>query len=124
MLYDPDGQQTTNKYQDLPLRVDQDTIRSVVERAPLRCSHFDAFRFFTEAARPQNIHSFAASREDQAVHEQPACVHANMDLLRIALKLLPLIPSDHVLHALRIALRARRVDMRASPYDLSSSEDP
>jgi hypothetical protein len=42
-----------------------------------------------------------------------------MDLFKYAFQLYPFLPSDLLLDTLRLALRARRVDMRASPYDVS-----
>ena len=43
---------------------------------------------------------------------------SNSLLFRWAFKLYPLIPSRLILDALEIALTARELDMRASPYDL------
>ncbi len=54
------------------------------------------------------------------VNEQPGCLHVHMDLFKWALKLHPYVPSELVADALEIALLAREVDMRASPYDLYS----
>ena len=51
--------------------------------------------------------------------EQPGCLHANMDLFRYACALFPWAPSSLLADALEVALLARTVDMRASPYDLS-----
>src|SRR5690349_143419 len=39
---------------DVPLRLGQAGTDAVVERHELRCTHFDAFRFFTPAAAPRN----------------------------------------------------------------------
>jgi hypothetical protein len=52
--------------------------------------------------------------------EQPGCIHANMDLYKWAFKSMPWIGSDLLLRCFRLALYAREIDMRASPYDLSS----
>ena len=49
--------------------------------------HFDAYRFFTPAARPLN--PLGPTRESQADLEQPGCLHANMDLYKWAYKLSP-----------------------------------
>jgi hypothetical protein len=43
-------------------------------------------------------------REDQVRLEQPACVHASMDLLKIAMKLSPLLPSELLADALSVSL--------------------
>jgi hypothetical protein len=83
---------------------------------PLRCTHFDAFRFFTEPAAARN--EGTPSRRDQPAREQPGCVHANMDLYKWCYKLVPLVASELVLDCLRLAADARALDMRASPYDL------
>ena len=53
---------------------------AVLESMPLRCSHFDAYRFFTAPATPRNEHRL--SRASQGESEQPGCLHANMDLLK------------------------------------------
>lgn len=99
-----------------PLRLGPDGTDAVVESMPLRCSHFDAFRFFTDSARSRN--AVQLSRADQIGVEQPGCLHAAMDLYRFAGKLLPLIDSDLLLDAFELAYQARELDMRASPYDL------
>ena len=43
-----------NRHQELPLRVTQAELNRVVESLPLKCTHFDAFRFFTPDAAPRN----------------------------------------------------------------------
>lgn len=100
----------------VPLRLGAAGTDAVVESMPLRCSHFDAYRFFTEPAVARN--SQPLSRKGQVSTEQPGCVHAAMDLYKWAYKLGPLVASDLVLDALELAADARAVDMRASPYDL------
>src|SRR5690606_15086843 len=92
---------------------------AVVEAHPVRCSHFDAFRFFTPEARPVN--RLQPTRENQPELEQPGCLHANMDLLRAALTLGPACPGDLLLDTFELARDIRVLDMRASPYDVSSS---
>ncbi|MFI6501214.1 3-methyladenine DNA glycosylase [Nonomuraea typhae] len=99
-----------------PLRMAPAEIARVVEARGVRCSHFDAFRFFTEAARPLN--QLAPTRERQAEMEQPGCLHANMDLYKWAYKLSPLVPSELIADCFELAREIREVDMRASPYDL------
>ncbi|MEV0587042.1 3-methyladenine DNA glycosylase [Nonomuraea sp. NPDC050310] len=99
-----------------PLRLAPEEIDEVVERRGVRCSHFDAFRFFTEPARPLN--ALQPSRERQLDLEQPGCLHANMDLYKWAYKLSPLVPSELVADCFELAREIREVDMRASPYDL------
>jgi len=105
------------RHDHVPLRVRHDGIRKMVESFPLQCTHYDAFRFFSEGARPFNRHRLTAEgRPDQ---EQPGCLHVNMDLFKWCMKLRPLVPSHLTLRAFRLADRAREIDMRASPYDLS-----
>lgn len=47
-----------------------------------------------------------------------------MDLFRYAVKLWPFCPSELVADALELAVAARVLDMRASPYDLSAWHQP
>ncbi len=102
-----------------PLRLGPDGTDAVVESMPVRCTHFDAFRFFTPEARPLNRASpDLAGRVD---NEQPGCVHANMDLYKWAMKLGPLAPAELAADAFDLAADARRVDMRASPYDFRAA---
>jgi hypothetical protein len=89
----------------------------VVESLPVRCSHFDAFRFFTEEARPLNL--LQPARQTQHTLEQPGCLHATMDLYKWAYKLEPFTPSELILDCFRLAREVRELDMRASPYDLA-----
>nr|WP_260765192.1 3-methyladenine DNA glycosylase [Mycobacterium sp. SMC-4] len=100
----------------IPMRLSASDTDAVVESMPLRCSHFDAYRFFTEPAAGRNQH--ALTRSSQIGHEQPGCVHAGMDLYKWAFKLGPLIETDLVLDCFELAVEARVLDMRASPYDL------
>lgn len=116
MLYRPDD--GSRRHQDWPLRLGQDATDRVVESVPVRCSHFDAFRFFTPAARPLNV--LRPDRPDQVAQEQPGCLHATMDLYKWAYKLTPAVPSDLVARCFALAREARLLDMRASPYDLTS----
>jgi hypothetical protein len=101
-----------------PLRLGRQGTDEVVESLPLRCTHFDAFRFFTEPARPRN--ALAPTRERQLELEQPGCLHNNMDLFKWAYKLDPFVPSELLADCFELALRIRELDMRASPYDLTA----
>lgn len=100
-----------------PLRLGPKGTDEVVEQATITCSHFDAYRFFTPDAAPLN--RLAPTREDQVALEQPGCLHAGMDVYKWCFKLSPLVPSDLMLDAFRLALEIRELDMRAAPYDLS-----
>lgn len=101
---------------DVPLRLGAEGTDAVVEAADLRCTHFDAFRFFTPEAVPRNRE--ALSRESQVQREQPGCLHAGMDLYKWAVKLGPLVPGEVLLDAFELARDIRTLDMAASPYDL------
>jgi hypothetical protein len=101
-----------------PLRFPPGEIARIVEAQPLGCTHFDAFRFFTPAARPRNrLH---LERTTAPAHEQRGCLHANMDLYKWAFKLAPFTPGELVADCFALARDIREIDMRASPYDLRS----
>jgi len=100
----------------VPLRLGRDGTDAVVEAHDLRCTHFDAFRFFTPDAVPRNRETL--SRDSQAEREQPGCLHAGMDVYKWAVKLGPLVPGPLLLEAFELARDIRRLDMEASPYDL------
>ena len=101
----------------VPLRLGQDGTDAVVEAHELRCTHFDAFRFFTPEAVPRNLTPL--TREKQAANEQPGCLHAGMDVYKWAIKLGPLVPGELLLDAFELARDIRLLDMEAAPYDLS-----
>lgn len=104
------------RHDQLPLRMPEDELTEFVESRPLICTHFDAYRFFTEEARPLNKHQL--NRDKFQEMEQPGCLHTNMDLYKWAFKMYPWIGSDLIRTAFELALEARFVDMKASPYDL------
>jgi hypothetical protein len=106
----------------LPLRLGQLGTDAVVEAHPVRCSHFDAFRFFTPAAAPLN--RLQPTRSAQVDLEQPGCLHAAMDLHKWAGKLGPAVPGELALDCFELARDVRLLDMQASPYDLSSYGQP
>jgi len=114
MVYRADGV----RHEDWPLRLGGAGTDEVVESLPVRCTHFDAFRFFTPPARPLNL--VQPQRSDQVALEQPGCLHTGMDLYKWAYKLDPFAPSDLVADSFALALDIRSLDMRASPYDLSA----
>lgn len=101
----------------VPLRLSAEATDSVVSVAGVRCTHFDAFRFFTESALPLN--KLELSRANSPEHDQPGCVHANMDLYKFAFKFAPFTSSEVMGDAFELAVAARELDMRASPYDLT-----
>lgn len=71
-----------SRFQQLPLRVSLETIAALVETKTLRCTHFDAFRFFTPDAAPLNSVSPPPTRAAVALNDQPGCVHVTMDLFK------------------------------------------
>ena len=115
MVYGLDPQDT--RHAGLPLRFSPEKIKQVVDDTGLRCSHFDAFRFFTDEAAPANQRQL--TREGQVDNDQGGCLHANMDLYKFAGKLLPLTRSELLLDCYELALEIRVLDMRASAYDIS-----
>ena len=106
------------RHDNVPLRRGTAGTDAVVESMPLRCSHFDAFRFFTPAAARRNTASL--TREAQPATEQPGCIHVAMDLYKWSYKLGPLVDSELLMDCLELAAAARELDMRASPYDLTA----
>ncbi|WP_394356532.1 3-methyladenine DNA glycosylase [Spiractinospora alimapuensis] len=100
----------------VPLRLGRAETDEVVASHRIRCSHFDAFRFFTPPARPLNERQPA--RDTQVEMDQPGCLHATMDLYKWAYKLAPATSGELVLDCFTLARDVRELDMRASPYDL------
>lgn len=105
------------RHEYLPLRLGAVGTDQVVAANRIRCSHFDAFRFYAPQAVALN--ELAPSRENQRSMEQPGCLHANMDLYKWAYKLLPLLPSELLMDAFELSWRIRAMDMQAAPYDLA-----
>ncbi|WJL95689.1 3-methyladenine DNA glycosylase [Microbacterium sp. ET2] len=101
----------------LALRLGPRGTDDVVEAHELRCTHFDAFRFFTPDAAPRN--RTPLERASQSAFEQPGCLHAGMDLYKWAMKAGPLVPGELLLDCFALARDVRALDMAASPYDLS-----
>ena len=90
----------------------------MVEAHPIRCSHFDAFRFFTPAVDRNRLQP---TRETQPELEQPGCLHAGMDLYKWAYKLSPATPGELVADCFELAVEIRELDMRASPATCAST---
>ncbi len=107
-----------HKRHQLPLRLSAEQTQAVVESRPIRCTHYDAFRFFTAEARPLNQNQL--TKIERVEFEQPGCIHTNMDVYRWAFKFYPWINSELIWQAFDVAWQARWVDMKASPYDLST----
>jgi hypothetical protein len=109
-------EQAEVRHESWPLRLEPAEVRAVVDEQGVRCTHYDAFRFFTAAAEPLN--ELTPTRATQPDLEQPGCVHATMDLYKWAAKHAELVGSDLVADAFDLARDARRLDMQAAPYDL------
>ena len=104
---------------EVPIRVTQDVIDDVVETMGLRCTHYDAYRFFHPSMQPLNsVHPL--TRTNQIEHEQSGCLHAAMDLFKYAYQIYPFISSSLLRACIHVALTARKLDMRASPYDTTN----
>lgn len=106
------------RHEYLDLRLGAEGTDTVVESHRIHCTHFDAFRFFQPQAVPRN--ELQPTREEQRHLEQPACLHANMDVYKWAYKLLPLVDSALLMDCFDLAWQIREMDMRAAPYDLTA----
>lgn len=115
MVYRLGEDETRHPY--LKLRFSPEETARIVEEVGCRCSHYDAFRFFTPPARALNL--LQPTRELQPELDQPGCLHVNMDLYRWAGKLAPAVGSELLFDAFLLARDIREVDMRASAYDLT-----
>lgn len=105
------------RHEQLPLRLTPSEIAEVVEAQELKCTHYDAFRFFVPSAR--SLNHMILVREDQHQNEQSGCLHANMDIYKWAYKSLPIVSSELLFKAFELATEIRILDMQATPYDLS-----
>lgn len=115
MVYRLGEDETRHPY--LKLRFSPEETARIVEEVGCRCSHYDAFRFFTPPARPLNL--LQPTRELQPELDQPGCLHVNMDLYKWAGKLVPAVGAELLFDAFLLARDIREVDMRASAYDLT-----
>jgi len=106
----------------VPLRLGAAGTDAVLESLSVHCTHHDAYRFFTAAARPRN--ALSPTRADQVALEQPGCLHATMDLYKWAYKLTPATPGELLADCFTLAADVRTLDMRASPYDLADTGYP
>jgi hypothetical protein len=106
----------------LPLRLGQRGADRVVDDHPIRCTHFDAYRFFTPPAEALN--RVRPTRATQIDLDQPGCLHAAMDVHKWSSKLGPAVPGALALDCFALAAEIRLLDMQASPYDLSSYGQP
>ena len=105
------------RHEKWPLRLSQEEIRATIDEVGLRCTHFDAFRFFTPIAAPLN--PLQLTPVDRNEVEQPGCLHANMDLYKYAQRFAPIVGSEIVRNTFELAKDIRTVDMQTAPYDLA-----
>jgi hypothetical protein len=105
------------RHEKWPLRLSQEQIRATIDEVGLRCTHFDAFRFFTPIAAPLN--PLQLTPVDRNEVEQPGCLHANMDLYKYAQRFAPIVGSEIIRSAFALAKDIRTVDMQTAPYDLA-----
>jgi hypothetical protein len=105
------------RHEKWPLRLSQEEIRATIDEVGLRCTHFDAFRFFTPIAVPLN--PLQLTPVDRNEIEQAGCLHANMDLYKYAHRFSPIVGSTIVRDAFALAREIRAVDMQTAPYDLA-----
>lgn len=110
------------RHRALPLRLGAAATDDVVEQHDIRCSHIDAYRFFTPDAKPLN--QMRPTRETQVEMDQAGCLHVGMDVYKWAMKLGPILPGEVLLDAFELAREIRVVDMQASPYDVSKFDLP
>lgn len=100
-----------------PLRLTQEETNQVIETRSIRCSHYDAYRFFSPSATKLN--KLSPTEDNRHQYEQPGCLHTNMDLYKWCYKAMPWISSETLWECFLLAKDTRELDMRASPYDLS-----
>ena len=110
-------EQSEIRHSAFPLRLTPDEITDTVHDVGLRCTHIDAFRFFTPEAMPLN--PIEPTRASQPDLDQPGCLHANMDLYKYAMWFSPYVGSELIADTFELARSARTLDMQASPYDVS-----
>ena len=106
------------RHDQLNLRLPPDEIADFVDSQQIKCSHFDAFRFFTPEAAPLN--QLNPTYDQRPAMEQGGCIHVNMDLYKWTYKLHPWLGSELLWDAFLLAHETRYFDMKASPYDLSA----
>lgn len=115
MVYGLEQEQV--RHSDFPMRVSPQQVRDTVDAVGLRCTHIDAYRFFTDEATPLN--PLVPTRATQPDLEQPGCLHASMDLYKYAMWFQPMVGSELAADCFGLARQARALDMQASPYDVA-----
>ena len=102
---------------DWPLRLGHAGTDEVVESHRIACSHFDAFRFFTDSARPLN--TLQPGRDDRAGVRAARLPARGDGPLQARVPAHSPGPSELVADCFELARDIRELDMRASPYDFS-----
>ena len=116
------GQQVRHE-KTTKLRLPQAQIDQIVESRSLTCTHFDAFRFYAIDAKPLNRTLPVPDVMNRPDLEQPACIHANMDLYKWAFKAMPWIGSEVLYESFELAMDCL-LYTSPSPRDLSTSRMP
>jgi len=116
MVYQQTAEQV--RHSGYTLRMPPEQLATFIDSQNVCCSHYDAFRFFTPAAKPLN--ALQPVLETRLELEQGGCLHTNMDLYKWSAKLLPWCGSDLVSECFLNAWQGRQLDMRASPYELTA----
>ena len=83
MVYQGDTENEVRHAERLPLRLSQAATDAFVRSRPIKCSHFDAFRFFSPDAKDFNRSQ--PSKDARLDNEQCGCLHTNMDLYKLCL---------------------------------------
>ena len=99
------------------LRVSPEDIAAHVESGPIQCTHFEAYRFFSDQAKA--LCEVPLDRNTMMETEQSGCLHTNMDLFRWSYKLAPWVSGELVAGAFEVACKARTLDSSTCPYDLT-----
>jgi len=110
------------RHEQVPLRLSPAEIAEFVDSQQIICSHYDAFRFFTDQAKPLN--RLQPESDLRNTLEQGGCIHANMDLYKWVYKFYPWLDSDLLADTFLLAYETRTLDMMASPYDLTDYDLP
>ena len=102
-----------------PLRLGGAGTDEVVESHRIGCSHFDAFRFFTDAGAAAQHPAARAATTGRRSSSRAACT-PGWTSTSTPSGSRPLVPSELVADCFELARDIRVLDMRASPYDLTA----
>ena len=102
----------------VPLRLGAAGTDAVVESLPVHCTHHDAFRFFTPAARRATPSRPPGPTRSST--SSPAACTPRWTSTSGPTSSPPPRPADLVADCFELAADVRELDMRASPYDLAA----